>query len=310
MSLDIITLALAKSYTDQHGGGGGQVQPDLSQTDIAKPDYVKGVIRQESLPEGYPYKEGVTIEWDGNTKGLADYGRFYRISDKIVPYANFANAQVWYTNNGSDKRIVKVTASDMTSNGIPAYTLNNIDRVPMIYCVYEDYSNESVTMPAGMYFYYSDANNYVSEFSSETIHTMAPEFIPSSVTAVIENAATKENPVFTGSFSQNRKENTVIGIRSHTEGFRTTASGDQSHAESYETTASGNNSHAEGFRTTASGSSSHAEGSICTASEQFSHAEGLSCTASGQASHAEGNGCTASGEASHAEGYYCTASGQ
>ena len=35
----------------------GQVQADLSQTDSTQADYVKGVIRQESLPEGYPYKE-------------------------------------------------------------------------------------------------------------------------------------------------------------------------------------------------------------------------------------------------------------
>ena len=130
----------------------------------------------------------------------------------------------------------------------------------------------------------------------EIVTPMAEEFLPSRVTAVIENAATKENPVFTGSFSQNRKENTLIGTRSHAEG--------------YETTASGDNSHAEGFRTTASGDNSHAEGSICTASGQYCHAECISCTASGEASHAEGYGCEASGKASHAEGYYCTASGQ
>ena len=41
MSLDIITLGLAKSYTDQHSGGGGQVQPDWNQNDGTKPDYVK-----------------------------------------------------------------------------------------------------------------------------------------------------------------------------------------------------------------------------------------------------------------------------
>ena len=39
----------------------GQIQADLSQTDSAQVDYVKGVIRQESLPEGYPYKEMATI---------------------------------------------------------------------------------------------------------------------------------------------------------------------------------------------------------------------------------------------------------
>nr|DAF00480.1 MAG TPA: hypothetical protein [Herelleviridae sp.] len=41
MSLDVTTLALAKSYTNQHGGGGGQVQPDWNQNDSTAADYVK-----------------------------------------------------------------------------------------------------------------------------------------------------------------------------------------------------------------------------------------------------------------------------
>ena len=41
MSLDVTTLALAKSYTNQHGGGGGQVQPDWNQNDETAKDYVK-----------------------------------------------------------------------------------------------------------------------------------------------------------------------------------------------------------------------------------------------------------------------------
>ena len=41
MSLDVTTLALAKSYTNQHGGDGGQVQSDWNQNDKTAPDYVK-----------------------------------------------------------------------------------------------------------------------------------------------------------------------------------------------------------------------------------------------------------------------------
>lgn len=41
MSLDAMTLALAKSYADQHSGGGGQLQPDWNQNDETAKDYVK-----------------------------------------------------------------------------------------------------------------------------------------------------------------------------------------------------------------------------------------------------------------------------
>ena len=47
MSLDVTTLALAKSYADQHSGGGEQVQPDWSQNDETAKDYVK------NRPGGY-----------------------------------------------------------------------------------------------------------------------------------------------------------------------------------------------------------------------------------------------------------------
>ena len=134
--------------------------------------------------------------------------------------------------------------------------------------------------------------------------------------------ALKENPVFTGSFSQNRKEFTQVGDCSHAEGSDTTASGlyshaegknttashDCSHAEGSDTTASGMYSHAEGKNTTASGLYSHAEGVLTTALYECSHSEGRSTTASGIYSHAEGNGTTASGIYSHAEGKNTTAS--
>ena len=60
---DLTPITRMEKFLKNFGGSGvgGGAQPDLSQTDTTKPDYVKGVIRQESLPEGYPYKEGETI---------------------------------------------------------------------------------------------------------------------------------------------------------------------------------------------------------------------------------------------------------
>lgn len=63
--LKAVSYDIAQELTDEQkiqaraniGAGEPQVQSDLSQTDEAASDYVKGVIRQESLPEGYPYEE-------------------------------------------------------------------------------------------------------------------------------------------------------------------------------------------------------------------------------------------------------------
>ena len=100
------------------------------------------------------------------------------------------------------------------------------------------------------------------------------------------------------------------GVRSHAEGYSTTASGDSSHAEGCSTTASGDSSHAEGNGTKAEKDYSHAEGENTTASGYNSHAEGCNTTASNASAHAEGRSTTASGFVSHAEGYNTIASGE
>ena len=119
-----------------------------------------------------------------------------------------------------------------------------------------------------------------------------------------DNAMAKTDPVCSGSFSQNRKNETAIGSCSHAEGLNSIASGDLSHAEGNETTASAYGSHAEGGCTTASGAISHAEGGSTTASGESSHAEGHYTTASGESSHAEGFGTVASSENQHVQGRY------
>lgn len=74
------------------------------------------------------------------------------------------------------------------------------------------------------------------------------------------NLISKENPVFTGSMSMNRKEGATIGEYSVAIGKIVEASGECSYAEGKNTTASGWSSHAEGENSIASGLVSHAEG--------------------------------------------------
>ena len=146
------------------------------------------------------------------------------------------------------------------------------------------------------------------EVDSELSETSTNPVENKVLTVELENKANVTDPVFSGSFSMNRKAGTVIGDNSYAEGFAATASGEYSHAEGCETEASGISSHAEGTDTEASGNFSHAEGSNTTASGHYSHTEGLRTTASGLYSHAEGTETEANGTASHVEGYHTKAS--
>lgn len=104
----------------------------------------------------------------------------------------------------------------------------------------------------------------------------------------LNNYATVANPVFTGSMSMDRAEDTVIGISSIALGARTAAEGYYSFAEGAASYAKGTASHAEGNGTWAYGHSSHSEGSGTKAYANYSHAEGYNTIASGDYSHVQG----------------------
>ena len=135
--------------------------------------------------------------------------------------------------------------------------------------------------------------------------------VPTKVSALEndEGYVGRNNPVFTGTLSVNRKAGETKGNYSSTLGYVCVASGEYSHAECYLTKAIGNKSHAEGEYARAEGIASHAEGCDTLASKDMSHAEGASTKATGYYSHAEGSGTEASGEMSHAEGGRSIASG-
>lgn len=90
------------------------------------------------------------------------------------------------------------------------------------------------------------------------------------------NLISKENPVFTGSMSMNRKEGATIGEYSVAIGKTVEASGECSYAEGEGTKAYGKSSHAEGSFTTASSNYQHVQGkyNIEDKSNKYAHIVG------------------------------------
>lgn len=89
-----------------------------------------------------------------------------------------------------------------------------------------------------------------------SVKKLAYELLPDQLLSDLEEMMEKlssqikslrVDPVFTGSFSQNRMPGTDIGIDSHAEGRNTTASGIDSHAEGLSTVASADYQHVEGI---------------------------------------------------------------
>ena len=115
-------------------------------------------------------------------------------------------------------------------------------------------------------------------------------------------AASRSNPVFSGSISLSRKSDETAGDYSSAVGFQVSATGFSAHAEGRRSVASDLAAHAEGDNTTASGACSHSEGEKTVASGRCSHAEGSYCIASGIWSHASGWSTIAQGTNSFAHG--------
>lgn len=98
----------------------------------------------------------------------------------------------------------------------------------------------------------------------------------------------RKNPSGTGTFSMNRKPQSVIGNYSHAEGYNTTAANPCSHAEGSSTIARGDSAHSEGGITSASGPYTHAEGYSTKAAGSYSHTEGYYTEATGLSQHVQG----------------------
>ena len=76
MSLDVITLALAKSYTDQHGGGGGGVftAEGVSYTNkqLADVTNVKGAL-DKLVPKSHTHENKDTLDKLSAVNGKLQY---------------------------------------------------------------------------------------------------------------------------------------------------------------------------------------------------------------------------------------------
>ena len=154
------------------------LSPDLSQTDETAADYVKGVIRQESLPEGYPYAETVIdpIVWDGSEREvfftLDD--TFYKISDNVLTVDELIGASVTF-NIAVDAPIATVT---LTEDDISLFEncISGPDSLFVI-ALENGITIADITIPeSGVYF--RSGKPYVSDLRKENVKTIKETFLP------------------------------------------------------------------------------------------------------------------------------------
>ncbi len=178
----------------------GQVQADLSQTDSTQANYIKGIIRKESLPEGYPYKEDnrTIIEWDGNTEGRPSFvnktSGAYKVSDEV--FDNLTGCPITFI---AGDEVIELTLFEgiQVLDNVYSYG-SNVNQTSVLVVLGENELNLEI----GIYFFkysMSDMIIYVSKLTagSEIVYPIASEFLP-KLTLDSTPTADSTNPVTSG----------------------------------------------------------------------------------------------------------------
>lgn len=180
------------------------MQSDLSQTDAAAADYVKGIIRKESLPEGYPYQDGITIEWDGNTDGLHSENGLYLISEAIITNDEFKNGYVTESPSGSTLSIAEywsvIERQGIVSEDYLVFPQGMLVLIRKPNTVITEVNN-STFEKAGVYV--SVSSTYISKISTGFTVKMSQEFLPDCAVQSTGNNTKIFNVLF------NRSDNSV-----------------------------------------------------------------------------------------------------
>lgn len=234
--------------------------------------------------DGKPYGVGYLTLDDASFSGFV-------VGDIFTVSINGVSGEYTATNASADGIVIADFDDDEENGWLIGYE-SSPSR--LVYVVEGTYVNATISISKT-----KTVKNYqTKKLSSELL----PDSVESELQEIRAAYARKNNPVFTGHFSQNRAVGSVVGAYSHAEGSGNQATGLSSHAEGGGTQATGDCSHAEGSSTAATADNSHAEGSITTAGGYNSHAEGFYAMANGMGSHVEGYSTTASGDYQHVQG--------
>ena len=158
--------------------------PDLSQADPTQIDYVKGVIRQESLPEGYPYVTKKVIEWDGNTTGkVAVSNTFYKVSDEIPSNDELKENGILYTTNNANQTMSGTNISQIWNTYISYGTITN-DYAFLEYIAVIRNANTEISVATfpepGVYFLKSNDSTWTTKLDYSKVSKLDDKYFDSA----------------------------------------------------------------------------------------------------------------------------------
>ena len=136
-------------------------------------------LTYDYMPEGYPKKDGWSVEWDGNTEGKtsAVAAPLYKFSDRMLTYEEFLSAKL--VNPSDSSQFIMVSAmrpkQEKFSDAISVFLAGDFQ----IYVISEDNAEvveEGIIFPTKGLYTNQDAKLFI--LITETITPMSTDFIP------------------------------------------------------------------------------------------------------------------------------------
>ena len=149
-------------------------------------------LTYDYMPEGYPKKDGWSVEWDGNIDGKVSAigDSLYKFSDRVLSYEEFLSA--WYVNLDDPSQSIMVSSivpkpqqQQIADNVTMFMFAPSFDSMNTLFVVSEDNAEaEGIIFPTkGLY-----VNKDTSPFKliKETITPMSSDFIPKNLNVVFK----------------------------------------------------------------------------------------------------------------------------
>ena len=142
-------------------------------------------IDAKFMPEGYPKKDGWSVEWDGNIDGKTSAvgAPLYKFSDRVLSYEEFLSAKL--VNPSDSSQFIMVSAmrpkQEKVSDAISVFSAGDLQ----IYVISEDNAEvggEGIIFPTkGLY---TNEGALPFKLIKETITPMSTDFIPKNLNVV------------------------------------------------------------------------------------------------------------------------------
>ena len=157
-------------------------------------------LSYDYMPEGYPKKDGWSVEQDGNTDGKINVAgtQIYKFSDRVLSYEDFLSAKyVLYEGEEQYSGMVSKAEPKQTQLADAVSRFECLHGGVQVVVVSEDNAGtDGVIFPTkGLYAFYSE-HNPLFKLIKETITPMSTDFLPVVDDIIISSSTTDSTKKF------------------------------------------------------------------------------------------------------------------